>query len=100
MESSIIERPIKIVCGEMAYDGKTKNIECPPETVKNVKMLPKFRVPIQEGELAIKVEESICEIDNGKIISLEAKKAERNGDIISFEAEKAKREEKQYEEAR
>lgn len=85
MENSI-ERPIKIVCGEMAYDGETKNIECPPSTVKNVKMLPRYRVPMQEGELAIKVEKSVCEIENGKIISLEAKKAER--------------EEKQYEEAR
>ncbi len=83
-----IEKPenFKIVCGEMAYDGKTKNIECPPSTVKNVKMLPRYRVPMQEGELAIKVEESICQIDNGKIINLEERKAQRT--------------QKEYEEAR
>lgn len=85
MESSIIERPIKIVCGEMAYDGETKNIECPPNTVKNVKMLPRFRVPMQEGEILVQVENSVCEIEDGKIISLQAEKAKR---------------EKQYEEAR
>lgn len=52
---SSIEMPkgLKIVCGDMAYDEEKETIECPPSTVNNKKMLPKYRVPMQEGEMEI-----------------------------------------------
>ncbi len=74
MENSI-EKPenYKVVFGDMAYDGKTNQIECPPTTVKNKINLPKYKVPMQEGEVVIKVENSRAEYEkdeNGKIIRM------------------------------
>ena len=69
-----IEKPIKIVCGEMAYNGKDKNIQCPPTTVNNKKILPRYRVPMQEGEVVINLVEAKAKYEkeeNGKIIKIE-----------------------------
>lgn len=75
MENSI-EKPAnyKVVFGDMAYDGKTNQIECPPTTVNNKKMLPKYRVPIQEGEIIVNITAARARYDkdeNGKIIKIE-----------------------------
>ncbi len=43
-----------VVFGDMAYDKEKDTIECPPTTVNNKKMLPKYRVPMQEGEISVK----------------------------------------------
>ncbi len=61
-----------IVFGDMTYDGQKEKIECPPSTVNNKKMLPKYRVPMQEGEIAISVIQTRFEKDeNGKIVRFE-----------------------------
>lgn len=75
MERSI-EKPenYTVVFGDMVYDGKKKQIECPPTTVNNKKMLPKFRVPMQEGEVVIDLVSAKAKYDkdeNGKIIKIE-----------------------------
>lgn len=68
---SSIEMPkgLKIVCGDMAYDAEKETIECPPSTVNNKKMLPKYRVPMQEGEMEINLVETTYKRENGKIVS-------------------------------
>ncbi|MCI8352281.1 MAG: hypothetical protein HFJ58_01465 [Clostridia bacterium] len=75
MENSI-EKPANytVVFGDMAYDGKKKQIECPPTTVNNRKMLPKCRVPMQEGEIIVNIMAAKARYDkdeNGKIIRIE-----------------------------
>ena len=51
--SNEMPKELKIVCGDMAYDEEKETIECPPSTVNNKKMLPRYRVPMQEGEMEI-----------------------------------------------
>lgn len=75
MERSI-EKPenYTVVFGDMVYDGKKKQIECPPTTVNNKKVLPKFGVPMQEGEVVIDLVSAKAKYDkdeNGKIIKIE-----------------------------
>ena len=63
-----------IVCGDMAYDEEKEQIECPPSTVNNKKILPKYNVPMQEGEMVINIEEAKAKYEkdeNGKIIKIE-----------------------------
>lgn len=72
METSI-EKPIKysIVCGEMAFDEQKGKFECPPTTLNNKKKLPQKGVPMQEGEMSIKLGLASYEKDeNGKIVNV------------------------------
>lgn len=68
-----IEKPekLQIVFGDMAYDAEKETIECPPKTVNNRKMLPKYRVPMQEGEITINLVSTRFDKENGKIVSYE-----------------------------
>lgn len=74
---NLVEKPANytVVFGDMVYDGKKKQIECPPTTVNNKKMLPQNGVPMQEGEMLVdisKEEKANYEKDkNGKIIRIE-----------------------------
>lgn len=60
-----------VVFGGMAYDEEKEQIECPPSTVNNKKMLPRYRVPMQEGEMAINASAGKFDVDNGKIVKFE-----------------------------
>lgn len=69
-----------IVFGDMAYDEEKEQIECPPSTVNNKKMLPKYRVPMQEGEMVINIAEARAKYEkdeNGKIIKIEFEEKEK-----------------------
>lgn len=61
--SNEMPKELKIVCGDMAYDEENEKIECPPSTVNNKKMLPRYRVPMQEGEMAISLVDYSYDID-------------------------------------
>jgi len=63
-----IEKPLEIVCGDMAYDGKKRSIECPPTTVNNKKTLPRKGRAIPEGEVVIKLGYVKYEKDENGII--------------------------------
>lgn len=71
MENSI-ERPnFEVVFGDMSYDAKTEQIECPPTTVNNRKKLPQKGREIPEGEVSIQL--GYCEYqkdENGKITNV------------------------------
>lgn len=73
---NLVENPANytVVFGDMVYDGKRKQIECPPTTVNNKKILPQKGVPMQEGEILINLEEARAKYEkdeNGKIIRIE-----------------------------
>lgn len=73
---NLVEKPANytVVFGDMAYNGKKKQIECPPATVNNKKKLPKHRVPMQEGEMSVGISKEIKaeyeKDENGKITSI------------------------------
>ena len=61
-----------VVFGSMAYDEEKEQIECPPSTVNNKKMLPKYKVPMQEGDMIVNISEWVkYNVNNGKIVSVE-----------------------------
>lgn len=74
---NLVEKPANytVVFGDMAYNGKEKQIECPPTTVNNRKRLPKRGEPMQEGEMLVDISKEVkakYEKDkNGKIIRIE-----------------------------
>lgn len=80
-----IEKPIKIVCGDMAYDALKEQIQCPPTTVNNVKRIPQKGREMPEGEMSIKIGYCKYEKDeNGKITNvqfLKENKEEKNEEV-------------------
>ncbi len=72
---NLVEKPANytVVFGDMVYDGKKKQVECPPTTVNNKKAMPKKGIPMQEGELAINIDEVTAEYEkdeNGRITNI------------------------------
>ena len=87
--SNEMPKELKIVGGDMAYDEEKETIECPPSTVNNKKMLPRYRVPMQEGEMEINLVSYSYDME--KMVTndeLVKRRLIKQGKMESFEAHK------------